>query len=358
MWSRIAKIFFAIVVPVFFLWLFFRKIDPAEFISAVEGVGLGWLLLILAALIQVVHVWLRSLRWRLMLGPLKQRIGLYNLFATVSIGYMVTMLLPGRVGEVLRPVILASREKISKSGALATVVLERLIDGFTVISLMAIYLVFFMDASGGEAQAAARGLREGWGAAFGVILILSFPVLWALVHFRGKVATLLEKIYPEQRRGGSVVHKIFHGVVDGFAVLKGGRALVGVWLYSFTIWLVIAFSIWFSLLAFRIHIPMAGSLMVLAALAFGIAIPTQGGVGTYEYFGQQSLTIFFGIEASKAAAAVLVMHIFAVAPTILMGLYFIWKDGLSFRGLRTQAQRGAGEERAGAPAEPATEAEA
>ncbi len=347
MWSRIARIVFSVAIPAFFLWLFFRSIDPAELARSVQGVGTGWLLLIIAALVQVLHVVMRAARWRILMRPLKKNVRWYNLISTVSIGYMVTMLLPGRVGEVLRPILFARREKISKSGALATILLERLIDGLTVILLLAIYLIFFMGSAGGVAQEAARGLRTGWGAALGAAFLLSLPALWALVHYRAAAARLLGRLYPEGRPGGHAVHTIFQGVVDGFEILKGGRALVGIWLYSFAIWTMIAFSIWFSLLAFDIHIPLPGSLIMMAALVFGIAIPTQGGVGTYEYFGQQALTIFFGVDASQAAAAILVMHVFAISPTILMGLWFLWREGLSLGDLRKEARGVAGEVSAG-----------
>jgi hypothetical protein len=79
---------------------------------------------------------------------------------------------------------------------------------------------------------------------------------------------------------------------------------------------------------------------MLGALTFGIAIPTQGGVGTYEWFGQQALSRFFGVDPSTAAAAILVMHVFAVGPVIIMGFGFLWKEGLSFSGLTSRTKVG------------------
>ena len=65
-------------------------------------------------------------------------------------------------------------------------------------------------------------------------------------------------------------------------------------------------------------------------------------MGTYEWFGQQALTRFFGVDPSAAAAAILVMHVFAVGPVIIMGFAFLWRDGLSFSGL-TRGVRSGGE---------------
>jgi len=334
MWSRALKLLVTVILPGFFLYLFARRIELSELKAAVAGVGAGWWLLILAAFIQVLHLVLRAARWRILLRPMKREMGYYNLLSTISIGYLVTMLVPGRIGEVLRPILLAKREKISKSGSLATILLERLMDGVAVASFLAIYLLFFLGEPDSAGRQAMAGIGKGWGVAFGAIVVLSFPMLWAMVHFRGRVASVLARISPEESRIGKLVHQIFHGVADGFEVLRGGRALLAAWAYTYLIWAIIAFSIWFSLMAFGIRLPISGALLMLGALVFGIAIPTQGGVGTYEYFGQEALTRFFGIDPSAAGAAVLVMHVFAVGPVILTGFYFLWREGLSLSGLK------------------------
>ena len=188
MWSRALRLMVTIVLPAFFLYLFARRIDPHELKESLQGVGHGWWLLILAAFIQILHLILRSLRWRILLEPQKKGIGYYNLLSTVSIGYLVTMLLPGRIGEVLRPILLANRENISKTGSLATILLERLMDALSVASLTAIYLIFFTGGEGSMGQQAMAGIGTGWAVAAGTVIVLSFPALWAVVHFRTVVA--------------------------------------------------------------------------------------------------------------------------------------------------------------------------
>jgi len=341
MWSRLIKFSVSVILPLVFLYWFFRGIDRGKLADSLENVGAGWWLLILAAGIQVVHCLLRAARWRILLGPLKKDVGYYNLISTISIGYMVTMLGPLRLGEVLRPVLLAGRENISKGGAIATILLERLMDALTVASLFAIYLIFFLGPEGGMGREAAAGMSVGWGVLMGSFIVLSFPLLYAVVHFRARVAGLLERVVKEESRAGKAIHAVFHAVVDGFEVIKGGRALLAAWSYSFLIWLTIAFSIWFSVRAFGIHIPLQGSLLMLGALTLGIAIPTPGGVGGYDLLGQQALIRFFGVDPSTAAAAILVMHAFAIGPVIIMGFAFLWKDGLSFSGVTARAKAGA-----------------
>jgi uncharacterized protein (TIRG00374 family) len=258
MWKRRLRLILALAISAVFLYLFFRGIDLERVGDSLRNVGAGWWLLILAALVQVLHLYLRAARWRILLGPLKRDPGWYNMISTISIGYMVTMFLPGRIGEVLRPVMFASREKISKSGTIATILLERLMDALTVCTYFAVYLIFFLGPAGGRGREAAAGLSLGWGVTAGAAIVLVFPVLFMVVHFRHQAAAVLERVVPKDGRAGHAIHAIFHGIVDGFEVLKGARALVAAWAYSFLIWGIIAFSIWFSVRPFGIELPLAG----------------------------------------------------------------------------------------------------
>ncbi len=208
MWSRMLRFSVSILLPVVFLYLFFRGIDLGKLEESLGNVGAGWWLLTLAAFVQVLHCILRAARWRILLGPLKKDVGYYNLISTISIGYMVTMLLPGRLGEVLRPVLLAGREKISKGGAIATILLERLMDALTVASLFAIYLIFFLGPPGGKGREAAAGMSVGWGVVMGLFIVLSFPFLYLVVHFRARVAALLQRVVREESRAGAAIHKV------------------------------------------------------------------------------------------------------------------------------------------------------
>jgi len=69
----------------------------------------------------------RAWRWQYLLYPIKPNVTLRNSFSAVMIGYMVNNFLP-RVGEFVRPYAIGNLENISKSAALGTVVIERIID--------------------------------------------------------------------------------------------------------------------------------------------------------------------------------------------------------------------------------------
>ena len=341
MLKRGLRIALSFLLAAVFLFLFFRNLDFGQILVYVRQARPEWLAL--AVVMQLIHLTLRCQRWRILLDPMKAKIGFYNLFATTSIGYLVTMVLPLRLGEILRPIMLAQRERISKSGTVATCVLERLMDALSVALLLGVYLVFFLQVPEGGPEALQMGQVRKAGLILGFGTLAIFPVLYLLVHYRQRIYEFFSR-----RAGGeeALMPRLLHAFLGGFDAVKGGWVFTVAWIQSIAIWLVITASVWASLAAFDVGLGFADSMLMMALLTIGIAVPTQGGVGTYEYAGKLGLTVFFGVEPNRAAATILVTHLFAVGPVILIGAALLWKEGLSFRSL----SRFTGETDAAAPA--------
>ncbi len=337
MLNRGLRISLSLLLAAIFLYLFSRNLELSLIVRHMKEARPLWLGVAVA--MQLVHLTLRCLRWRLLLAPLKPGIGFYNLFSATSIGYMVTMILPLRLGEVLRPMMLGRREGISKSGALATCVLERLMDALSIAALLGVYLLFFFEppAAGTGALDMVQFRRAGLVMGLGTLAV--FPFLYLAVHHRQRLYEFCQR-----RSGGedSLLPRVLHAFLGGFDAVRGGRSFTWAWGQSLTIWLVITGSIWASLEAFDIGIGFADCLVLTVLLTVGIAVPTQGGVGTYEYLGKLGLVELFGVEPNRAAATILVTHIFAIGPVILIGMGLLWKEGLSFRSL-TRFTREAGD---------------
>jgi len=329
--SRFLKIAGSVALAVVLLWLFFRQLDLSEIFAHIAGAEPLWLGV--AVLMQGFHLTIRSLRWRTLLTPLKKNIGFYNLFSTTAIGYMLSFLL-FRIGEVVRPLLLGQRERISKSGALATCVLERLMDFLTVALLFGVYLIFRFDPEAPQVAGLDIGKLRTTGLIFGFATLACFPLLYVIVHFRQRLYAFFD------RRMGSdaALPRLIHAFLGGFDVVKGGRMLTLAWLQSLGVWLSITGAIWSSLRAFDLGVDFMDSFLMVALLAFGIAVPTPGGAGSFEYLGQLGLQLF-GVAPNEAAAAILVTHALSIAPVMAVGLWLIWRDGLSLKGLTGMGEK-------------------
>jgi len=132
------KLWFGLGISLFFMVITFRKIDFHQLMVAFRSINVYYLGL--AVVSTFVSYWFRAVRWRVLLMPLKATRP-KNLFSATIIGYMANNLLPARLGEFVRAYALARTESLTTSSVFATLVMDRLCDGFTVLLVLVITLL-------------------------------------------------------------------------------------------------------------------------------------------------------------------------------------------------------------------------
>ena len=152
------------------MWLFLRSADLASVWSHIRRAKLDLISAAFGAI--AVSYLVRVGRWQRLLAPIAQ-VGFAPAVRATVIGFATTAVLPGRLGEVLRPYLLARRERLSASAVLATVVLERLLDVITVVLLFGVFLLFFSgDLQQTDPQVLTYLTVGGLVAAVGAALVL------------------------------------------------------------------------------------------------------------------------------------------------------------------------------------------
>src|SRR5688572_578981 len=119
-----------------FAW-FLKNADPADVWRHVRGARPEYLLLAFGFV--VIPYWLRTIRWQCLLAPLGPT-SFWTVFRATVVGFAALALLPGRVGDVLRPYLVARKEGLSLPATLATIVMERVLDLVAVLTLLAIFV--------------------------------------------------------------------------------------------------------------------------------------------------------------------------------------------------------------------------
>ena len=130
-------IWLGVAISAVFLYLAFRKVDFSLVWEYLKQARWSWVLLGLA--FYFFGVLLRAWRWQVLLNPLKH-LPVRRLFPVVAIGYMGNNVYPARAGEVLRSVLLKSKDQVDISGSLATIVVERLFDAIVILGLVLLNL--------------------------------------------------------------------------------------------------------------------------------------------------------------------------------------------------------------------------
>ena len=119
------RVLIGFVLAAILLYFFLRNINLLQVWNIIRSGSPYWLLF--SVVINIFNYFVRSLRWRYFLLPIK-RTGTWNLFSTTVIGFAANTIFPAKIGELVRPYLLGGKEHISRSAALATIVVERLFD--------------------------------------------------------------------------------------------------------------------------------------------------------------------------------------------------------------------------------------
>ena len=287
-------------------------------------------MLVVCTVFTVLSYVIRIERWRGLLRPVGSVSFLTAGMATV-IGFTANALLPGRVGEVLRPFVLARHNEVSGSAAVATVVVERLLDLVAIMVTLAGCIVFFS----GPTNNPELLLTLQFGAiAGGVTGLLVLAVMaWLASNPRGNewVITWCKAVSPQ--RWVSVVDRLARRFTSGLSVTGRVGPLAVAFLMSVLLWASIALSLVFGSRAFGINISFVESIPILAMVAIGVALPTPAGMGGYHAAYQLGVTSLYGFDNDVAVGAALVIHAIAFVPVTLLGLLCLGKEGLHLGGL-------------------------
>ncbi|HEX5070820.1 MAG TPA: lysylphosphatidylglycerol synthase transmembrane domain-containing protein, partial [Vicinamibacterales bacterium] len=249
-------------------------------------------------------------------------------FRTTVIGFTVIFLLPGRVGEILRPYLLARREGLNAASTFATVIVERLLDVVTVSLLFAV-AVFLSGIDVGE-RVKFAGIVAAVGASTALAILC---VLAGHPERLGRFAGRLSRRLPPKI--AAAVARIVQTFTEGLVVLRSPARLAVAAVWSVAVWAVIGLSIWLTSQAFDLTLSAIGTFIVVGYLAVGVSVPTPGGVGGFEVLYKEAVTTFFGANPDVGAAAALVLHAVSFVPVTILGLVMMWREGLTLGGLKS-----------------------
>lgn len=306
------------------LWLFLKDIDPHEMWRAMIGAHPGYILGAIAFTMLTYVV--RAIRWRVLLqpvGPTRFR----TAFRTTVIGFAALFLLPARLGEVLRPYLLARQDGLKATSAFATVIVERLLDLVTVLLLFAAAIPLSGVNVGREVRFA--GLVAGTGA---IVALVALFILAGHPERLGRWVAMLARWLPASM-AGQLAH-LARTFAEGLQVMRSPAHLGLAMVWSVPVWVCITIDIWLTTLAFDLTLPVVGSFLVMGYLTVGVSVPTPGGTGSFHYFYRLAMTTLFGADATIAAAAAIVLHAVSFIPVTILGLIFMWQDGLTLSGLK------------------------
>jgi uncharacterized protein (TIRG00374 family) len=339
MTNNALRVGISLVLMVALLALFLWNVD---FDQTMQGLSQAnpWLIA-LAATLALISYWARTIRWILILRPVARVRHSSALLAT-AVGYAAITLLPARMGDIIRPVLLAKRDRFPVSAGLASILTERVFDLWTVVLFFLFFLIWppSMVNLDADAEANLRLLRIS-GYAVGIGLATGTAVLLGLFRYQERFVEVLAKpiarFAPSWRAPFS---NFLNHFLDGLRVLQRPRDLLVTMTASFVLWYIIYWQVKVTLLAFDLHLPLRVSFLLVTLAVIGLAIPTPGGVGGFHKATQVGLNTFFGVELNLATAIAIVYHAICFVPITIIGLLCLPLVGMKLSDVREMAEDG------------------
>ncbi len=320
-----AKYAVSIILTVGFLYFAYKGTDFPRLLDILSHTNYLWVLAALPPLL-VSHLF-RTWRWEYLLRPVKKDLRFRNLWSALVVGYMLNNLLP-KVGELVRPLAINKLERVSRSAAFGTLIVERIFDVLSFLVMVALLPLFYS----GPLLQTFPWLREAgiW------ITIVTLSGLGVCVFFmvnRETVVRFLEfftRHLSEKR--AKLIHRIAHSFLDGFLFLKdpGNYLIIGI--LSILVWGLYIFMTYLPFYAFglteKYNLDFGSAFVLQTISSIGYMIPTPGATGSYHYFTVETLTKLYHVDAELARSYAAVTHAVGFISITLIGLYYFWIDKL------------------------------
>jgi len=315
-----------VAVSLFFLYIALRGLHLADLLDVLGLANYWWLLPGIA--VYFLAVWVRAWRWHYLLNPIKV-IPTRRLFPITVIGYLGNNIFPARAGELLRTVVLKKDEQVAISASLATIIVERIFDGVTMLMFVFINLselATLTSSSGfvGNIQQVAIWGTILFAAALAIFILAAMFPEKTLVF----IETLTRRFLPVKYREKPV--HLAQRFLGGLAALRSPRAVLMVFGTSVLIWLLETLKYWFVMHAFPFEVSFFTLMLMNGIVNLATTIPSAPGyVGTFDAPGIAVLTAY-GVPKALAAGYTLVLHAALWLPVTALGAYYLLREGISW----------------------------
>ena len=341
--------FSGITISLIALYFAFRNVPFADLIAYLGSINYLWVLP--STLLVFVSFVLRAVRWQLILSS-NQKIGFLSSYHPLIIGFMINCILPGRVGEVARPVILKKKDGVPFSIGLATVVAERIFDLFILIILF----IFFLSSAKidpdliiefGNYNLNSKTLETVFSGMIKLSILLFVGIIIIGFDFTRKIINRIIMGMPSflfffgasfkkkiQDKVCTPVVNIIENFASGFSFIKSPKLILICIIFSVIIWVLSALTYYvFSLGCPGINLSFAELTAVMLIVCFFIALPSAPGFwGLWEAGGVFAM-LLFGVSEKEAAGFTLANHAIQMFQVIIMGLISAFITGVDILGV-------------------------
>jgi uncharacterized protein (TIRG00374 family) len=264
---------------------------------------------LLAIAVMSADLFIRSLRWRILLSA-QAKVPVPTAFWATAAGYLGNNVLPARAGEVVRTMMISASSGMGKAFVLTTALSERVVDAIALITISATVLLTLEERPGWIAEAARPFAILGFCGIAAIALVPVFESFWFRVMARLPL--------PAGIRGK--LENVLRQVLEGIRSFHSGSRLARFLALTAIIWFLDATTTVIGARAIGLRVDYPLAFLLVAGLGLGSALPsTPGYVGIYQFVAVSVLTPF-GLSPSAAIAYILLFQAMNYVVVVFWGL--------------------------------------
>ena len=315
-----------IIISIVFLWISFKGTNWSDFIISFQNVNYYFIIAAMGVLI--ASVWVRAVRWKLLLSNVGTAPDV-ELYKATMVGYMGNNILPLKMGELLRAYAISRNTNIIFSGAFSSIIIERIID--TISFLLIVTVIFtFVPITELTQTIAIIGLFTVSG-----FMLLTFILFKYAYQFKN---WYMKKEQYLTEKNKKTLAKYLVGFCKGIEGLwqnpNHGLMIV----LSFLLWALYFVVIFLCIVAFNFEISLVDmmkmNILVMTFTTLVTLIPSAPGtIGTYQAVTIAALEIM-NINVNTARAFAVMSHLVQYIPYTIIGLYYFFKLNLHIADLK------------------------
>jgi len=258
-----------------------------------------------------------------------------TLYHYTVIGFFLDAIIPGKIGEPAKGILLAKEENIGRSVGLASVVLERLIDTLMIALFFLVSLFFIRDTT------SPLLLKLKIAAYFIFPILVLFLLLFYFLNtekafvYVAKIIRFLAKVLPHKTRERAVSFGLnfVKGLRLNLSFLNYMKLLVS----SIVVWLFLVPFYWFLMQGFEFGpgISMMETIPYFSIIVLSAAVPTPGMAGSFDIASKQVLiSSTYNVHLNEAVAYTVLAHFLILVVMVIPGVISFWAKGISMKTIR------------------------
>jgi len=263
----------------------------------------------------------RAAAWRALMG---WRFSFLRVIAVLNEGYLLNNVLPWRLGEFGRAIVLGRAPGSSVLSILSSIMAERLYDMILAVSLLFILFPFAVDIPGAANTAAVLG----------IVIVLLVAVLLLMLRRPAWVRGVLRRLPGGLDRWQPVWEQLRTGLL----VLENGSILRASAFFMLVSWALAGIEYWLVIRAVIPDAELVWAFFMLTLTLLGVAVPSSPGyIGVFEAAGVLALSVF-GVPRAPALAAAIILHAMVYLVASGFGLLAMATEGETIASLYRQVQ--------------------